>query len=164
MVFLCNSTGYASSLRPRLAIPSLYSPRQHTNMLVQMLIQRLGDQPKRVLAAEAILLVLVAWRLLARWSLTLAPNAPPLYNEGRLLGSLRFTTSRADYLAEGTRKSRDGQFSFWYGGHHVVVVSGEAGRTSFQTARNLDPGAGWAGPPPPARASRRGRPKLTAQG
>lgn len=111
-------------------------------MLVQMLIQRLWDQPTNVLTAEAVLLVLVAWRCLARWSLKLDPNAPPLYKERGLFGSLRFLTSRAEYLAEGTRKSRDGQFSFWYGGNHVVVVSGETGRTSFQTARNLDPGAG----------------------
>ncbi|KAK7960439.1 cytochrome P450 6A1 [Apiospora saccharicola] len=72
------------------------------------------------------------------------PSAPEIYRDRSLFGSLRFTTSRAEYLEEGIKQSQDGQFSFWHGGNHIVVVSGEAARTGFQTSRGLDPSAGFA--------------------
>ncbi|KAK8076025.1 cytochrome P450 6A1 [Apiospora phragmitis] len=108
------------------------------------LIERLRSQHQNLQATEALLLLFLAWRLFARWRLQMAPNAPELYQDHSLFGSLRFTTSRAEYLAEGIKQSRDGQFSFWHGGNHVVVVSGEAARTSFQTSRGLNPSAGFA--------------------
>ncbi|KAK8022707.1 cytochrome p450 6a1 [Apiospora rasikravindrae] len=112
--------------------------------LVVELIERLRDQPQGVLTAEALVLLLLLWRELARYRLQMAPNAPELYKDHTIFGSLRFTTSRAEYLADGIKQSRDGQFSFWHGGNHVVVVSGESARTSFQTSRGLDPSAGFA--------------------
>ncbi|KAK8006972.1 fungal cellulose binding domain containing protein [Apiospora arundinis] len=108
------------------------------------LINQLWDQNKVALATELVLLAVLVWRVFARWHRQIAPNAPATFKDNSLFGSLRFTTSRADYLAEGIQQSPDGQFSFWHGGNHVVVVSGEAARTSFQTSRGLDPSAGFA--------------------
>lgn len=111
--------------------------------LILVLLERArAAQSPSLLAAEVLLLLILACRLLARWRRPLPPSAPALYQDHSLFGSLRFTTSRAAYLAEGLQQSRDGQFSFWHGGNHVVVVSGEAARTGFQTARGLDPSAG----------------------
>lgn len=94
---------------------------------------------------EAFALIIVSWRVLVRWLAKLPAGAPPLHKDGSgILGSQRFTTSRAGYLAEGIKRSSAGQFSFWHGGNHIVVISGEAARTSFQTARGLDPAAGQA--------------------
>lgn len=111
-------------------------------VLVVVLVERVRSQSQRVLAAEALLLLFLAWRLFARWRRQNPLGAPEIYEDHGLFGSLRFTTSRAEYLAEGIQQSRDGQFSFWYGGNHVVVVSGEAARIAFQTSRGLDPSAG----------------------
>ncbi|KAH7032668.1 cytochrome P450 [Microdochium trichocladiopsis] len=74
----------------------------------------------------------------------LPPGSPPLYKDGNgILSSHRFITLRAEYLAEGISKSPSGQFSSWYGSNHLVVLSGEVARTSFLTARGLDPTAGF---------------------
>ncbi|KXJ89956.1 cytochrome P450 [Microdochium bolleyi] len=113
-------------------------------VLVQS-VQWYWSQSSTACAVEALTLALLAWRVLTRLLVKLPPGAPPLYKEGSgVLGSQEFVTSRANYLAEGIRQSITGQFSFWHGGNHIVVVSGEAARTSFQTARGLDPGAGFA--------------------
>lgn len=94
-------------------------------------------------SVKALIVILIAWRSSARWLAKLPNGSPPLWKDGSgILGSHRFTTARAQYLAEGIGKSPNGQFSFWHGGNHIVVVSGEAARINFQMGRGLDPGAG----------------------
>ena len=110
--------------------------------LMADLMNLLWHQSKPALATEALLLTLLVWRAFTQWRFQIIPNAPGLFKDQNLFGSLRFTTSRAEYLEEGIKQSSDGQFSFWHGGNHIVVVSGEAARTSFQTSRGLDPTAG----------------------
>ncbi|KAK8117712.1 cytochrome P450 6A1 [Apiospora kogelbergensis] len=111
--------------------------------IVVDIVNWLRSQSKPAFAIESLLLALLVWRTFTRWHLQMAPNAPELFKDQSIFGSLRFTTSRAEYLAEGLAQSPDGQFSFLHGGNHIVVVSGEAARTSFQTSRGLDPGAGF---------------------
>jgi hypothetical protein len=106
------------------------------------LIEKLQAQSKSILALVLVLVSILVLRWIVRLRMPLPPTTPELYNGHTVFGSHQFSTSRANYLECGTKQSQNGQFSFWYGGNHVVVLSGESARTSFLTSRGLDPSAG----------------------
>jgi hypothetical protein len=111
--------------------------------LLMGLLDKLHAQSQGQLALIAIILFVFAVRLIFRMRSSLPLDAPELYKSHDAIFSLHpFSTTRAEYLEKGTKQSRNGQFSFWYGGNHIVVLSGEAARSSFLTARGLDPSAG----------------------
>lgn len=73
------------------------------------------------------------------------PRSAPFVSKHSLplIGSLGFFTQRAAFLTKGGKASPTGQFSFNYGPHPIISLSGEAARTTFYTARGLDLGAGF---------------------
>ncbi|KND87478.1 Obtusifoliol 14-alpha demethylase [Tolypocladium ophioglossoides CBS 100239] len=79
------------------------------------------------------------------WRRPAFPNgAPRLLKGWPVIGSAGFFRSRSDFLRDGKAKSPGGQFSFYYGAHPIVAVSGPSARSSFYTTRGLDLGAGFA--------------------
>lgn len=109
------------------------------------LLEKIQAQPEGLLVSLLVLVSIFTLRYVVRIRSLLPPNTPltpELYSGRTIFGSHQFSTSRADFLREGTKQSRDGQFSFWYGGNHIVVLSGESARTGFLTSRGLDPSAG----------------------
>jgi sterol 14-demethylase len=74
------------------------------------------------------------------------PSIAPLALEKDILpviGGLGFFTRRANFLGAGRDASKSGQFSFHYGPHPIVALSGEAGRSTYYTTRGLDLAAGF---------------------
>ncbi|PNY18153.1 Obtusifoliol 14-alpha demethylase [Tolypocladium capitatum] len=70
-------------------------------------------------------------------------NAPPLLKGWPITGSVGFFRARRDFLRAGRDKSPSGQFSFYYGPHPIVALSGPSARTTFYTARGLDLTSGY---------------------
>lgn len=60
-----------------------------------------------------------------------------------IIGGLGFFTRRAAFLNAGRKASKSGQFSFHYGPHPIIAVSGEAARSTYFTSRGLDLSAGF---------------------
>ncbi|KAF6804614.1 cytochrome P450 6A1 [Colletotrichum sojae] len=65
-------------------------------------------------------------------------NAPKLFKGYPVLGVPRFFTDRGNFLTEGRRLARSGNWSFYFGKMRIVGLSGEAGRTLFFESRDLD--------------------------
>lgn len=65
-------------------------------------------------------------------------SAPRLLKGWPILGSIDFFRDRADFLDKNTKKVPNGQFSFYYGPHPIVAVSGPDARASFFNTRGLD--------------------------
>ncbi|KAH7141378.1 cytochrome P450 6A1 [Dactylonectria estremocensis] len=65
-------------------------------------------------------------------------TAPKVHRGLPVFGSLDFFRSRGDFLRSGKLQSETGQFSFYYGPHPVVAVSGSGGKTTFYGDRGLD--------------------------
>ncbi|PFH61087.1 hypothetical protein XA68_18295 [Ophiocordyceps unilateralis] len=74
----------------------------------------------------------------------LPAHAPTLVRGWPVFGCLDFFRGRRDFLLRGRQMMPSRQFSFFYGPHPIVAVSGPAARASFFTARGLDLGAGFA--------------------
>ncbi|ETS80478.1 hypothetical protein PFICI_08007 [Pestalotiopsis fici W106-1] len=108
------------------------------------LLDKLRAQSQNQLAVVVVIIFALVLRFILRLRPSLPSNAPELYKgHNAVFGLHPFSSSRADYLERGVKQSSNGHFSFWYGGNHIVVLSGEAARTSFLTARGLDPSAGF---------------------
>ncbi|KAF4589164.1 cytochrome P450 6A1 [Ophiocordyceps camponoti-floridani] len=75
----------------------------------------------------------------------LPPDAPREVRGWPLVGCVDFFRRRRDFLLWGSRIGPGRQFSFFYGPHPIVAVSGPEARASFFNARGLDLGAGFAG-------------------
>ncbi|RDA94977.1 hypothetical protein CP533_0108 [Ophiocordyceps camponoti-saundersi (nom. inval.)] len=75
---------------------------------------------------------------------SLPPDAPGLFRGWPVFGCVDFFRGRRDFLLRGRDLSPSRQFSFFYGPHPIVAVSGPAARASFFTSRGLDLGAGFA--------------------
>ncbi|KAF7551132.1 hypothetical protein G7Z17_g5247 [Cylindrodendrum hubeiense] len=86
-----------------------------------------------------VLLALALW--LAFGDIVTRPSFPktaPKVDRGLpLLGSLGFFRARSSFLRSGKLQSSNGQFSFYYGPHPVVAVSG-SGMATFYGNRGLD--------------------------
>ncbi|PHH71663.1 hypothetical protein CDD80_5078 [Ophiocordyceps camponoti-rufipedis] len=75
----------------------------------------------------------------------LPPDAPREVRGWPLLGCLDFFRRRRDFLVWGSKLGPGRQFSFFYGPHPIVAVSGPEARASFFNSRELSLGAGFAG-------------------
>lgn len=72
------------------------------------------------------------------------PSTAPAYLKGYpILGSLGFFGKRLDFLKRGQTLSPNRLFSFYYGRHAIVALSGTEGRSLFYTTRSLDLNAGY---------------------
>ncbi|KXH31508.1 cytochrome P450 6A1 [Colletotrichum nymphaeae SA-01] len=65
-------------------------------------------------------------------------NAPKVVRGWPVLGTPRFFTDRGNFLAEGARLGRFGNWSFYFGKMRIVGLSGDAGRRVFFESRDLD--------------------------
>lgn len=67
------------------------------------------------------------------------PNgAPRLLKGWPVFGSVDFFRARAEFLDRNTKKVPGGQFSFYYGPHPIVSLSGPEARVSYFNSRGLD--------------------------
>lgn len=96
--------------------------------------------PASALILVAATLIVLLMRLLRRPDL---PSGASWTEKGLpLFGSFNFFTKRGDFLREGSRKSPNGHFNFYYGSYPIIALSGEAARASYFTTRGLDLSAG----------------------
>lgn len=64
--------------------------------------------------------------------------APKLAAEGwPVVGSWAFWSERTEFLLRGAARAKSGQFSFWFGPHYVVGLSGLEGRKAFFETREM---------------------------
>lgn len=67
------------------------------------------------------------------------PKAPKLLAEGYpVLGMLRFFSDRYKFFMDGIAVSSNGNFSFYFGKHQIVGVSGIEGRKTFFQSKAMD--------------------------
>ncbi|PHH63183.1 hypothetical protein CDD81_6234 [Ophiocordyceps australis] len=71
-------------------------------------------------------------------------KAPRLLKGWPIIGSTGFFRARCDFLKENKARDPSGQFSFYYGPHPIVALSGTSARLSFYTSRGLDLSAGFS--------------------
>ncbi|PHH68465.1 hypothetical protein CDD82_541 [Ophiocordyceps australis] len=71
-------------------------------------------------------------------------KAPRLLKGWPIIGSTGFFRARCDFLKENRQRDPSGQFSFYYGPHPIVALSGPSARLSFYTSRGLDLSAGFS--------------------
>lgn len=83
---------------------------------------------------------LVVSRLTSR--VVFSAASPSVLAGWPLLGSLGFFRARNDFLKDGQDRSGNGHFSFYYGPHSIVAVSGEAARATVYGSRGLNLGKG----------------------
>lgn len=95
-----------------------------------------GNWPLSVHLILATTLFLAFWSILTRPSFP--QTAPKLVRGWPLLGSLGFFRARADFLTEGKLQSPNGQFSFYYGPHAIVALSGQEARLALYGSRGLN--------------------------
>lgn len=86
-----------------------------------------------LLSSIAYLVAQVAWRP------SFPKNAPKLLKEGYpVLGALRFFSDRRNFASHGTSATGTGNFSFYFGKHQIVGLSGLSGRKTFFESRDLN--------------------------
>ncbi|GAB0141387.1 hypothetical protein EsHS_00001984 [Epichloe bromicola] len=71
-------------------------------------------------------------------------RAPKALSGWPVLGCLGFFRNRWSFIRKHTSTSPSGQFSFFYGPHFIVALSGAAARQTFFTSRSLDLNEGFA--------------------
>lgn len=75
----------------------------------------------------------------------LPASTPKLLKEGYpVFGAVRFFTDRFHFFRQASLASQSGNFSFFFGKHHIVGVSGVEGRKTFFDSRDLNMGEGYA--------------------
>ncbi|OHE92810.1 cytochrome P450 6A1 [Colletotrichum orchidophilum] len=70
-------------------------------------------------------------------------NAPKLFRGYPVFGTPRFFTDRGNFLSEGARFGRFGNWSFYFGKMRIVGLSGDDGRHLFFENRDFDLGKGY---------------------
>jgi len=72
------------------------------------------------------------------WRPSFPKNAPKLLKEGYpVLGAIRFFSDRRNFANHGTSATGSGNFSFYFGKHQIVGVSGLSGRKTFFESKEL---------------------------
>lgn len=86
-----------------------------------------------------LLLSVLAVFIKIQWQPSFPKTAPKQIKEGYpLLGALRLFTSRADFYKEARSHSNSGNFSFYFGKHRLVGMSGVEGRKTFFDSKDLN--------------------------
>jgi hypothetical protein len=65
-------------------------------------------------------------------------KAPRIFEAYPILGAFRFFSKRSEFMSSAQALSRTGQYSFYFGKHQIVGLSGEDGRRTFFDSRDLD--------------------------
>lgn len=86
-----------------------------------------------------LLLSVLAVFIKIQWQPSFPKAAPKQIKEGYpLLGALRLFTRRADFYNDALNHSSSGNFSFYYGKHQLVGLSGVEGRKTFFDSKDLN--------------------------
>lgn len=86
-----------------------------------------------------LLLSVFAVFIKIQWQPSFPKTAPKQVKEGYpLLGALRLFTSRADFCKDAVAQSNSGNFSFYFGKHRLVGVTGAEGRKTFFDSKDLN--------------------------
>lgn len=86
-----------------------------------------------------LLLSVLAVFIKIQWQPSFPKAAPKQIKEGYpLLGALRLFTSRGDFYKEALTRSNTGSFSFYFGKHQLVGMSGIEGRKAFFDSKDLN--------------------------
>lgn len=114
-------------------------------LLTKLDTQALRDWPT-ALSFLSILLLLSFLTILAKWPPPLPSKAPPHFkaSDWHIVGSLRFFTDRYRFYNEGILSSKTGNFSFFFGKHHLVGLSGVEARRAFFESKALNMTKGYA--------------------
>ncbi|KAH6982363.1 cytochrome P450 6A1 [Ilyonectria sp. MPI-CAGE-AT-0026] len=104
------------------------------------------DYKNLITSVYAVLLVTlyfaISWLV---WRPGFPKGSPKRLTEGYpILGVVRFFSARRDFYIDGIQQSPSGQFSFYFGKHRIVALSGEQGRKSFFENKELDMPEGYA--------------------
>ncbi|KAK3946656.1 hypothetical protein QBC32DRAFT_319786, partial [Pseudoneurospora amorphoporcata] len=100
-----------------------------------------------ILSFLSIILILsLLTTILTNYRPPLPSNAPPLFqtSDWPILGSLRFFTDRYRFYNQGILASKTGNFSFYFGKHHLVGLSGVEARKAFFEKKELNMTKGYA--------------------
>ncbi|KAK1573915.1 cytochrome P450 6A1 [Colletotrichum navitas] len=65
-------------------------------------------------------------------------SAPKLFKSHPVVGSPRFFSNRGNFMTEGRRLAKSGNWSFYFGKMRIVGLSGVEGRRLFFESRELD--------------------------
>ncbi|KAK3402796.1 cytochrome P450 [Sordaria brevicollis] len=106
----------------------------------------LRDWPHILAFISIILILSLLTTYVANYRPSLPLNAPPLSktSDWAILGSLRFFTDRYRFYNEGVLASKTGNFSFYFGKHHLVGLSGVEARKAFFEKKELNMTKGYA--------------------
>lgn len=108
--------------------------------------QRLNELPVTVLILLGTGVLYIVYRVIARRS-HLPKRSPPLIRPGAgdwpLLGSLRWFSDRQSFMLSHIASSISGNFSFYFGKHHIVGLAGPEGKKTFFESKHLDFGQGF---------------------
>ncbi|KAJ0108112.1 hypothetical protein J7T55_007231 [Diaporthe amygdali] len=92
-----------------------------------------------------LLLSVLALFIKIQWQPSFPKTAPKQIKEGYpLLGALRLFTKRADFCNDALAQSKTGNFSFYFGKHRLVGVSGIEGRKTFFDSKDMNMSEGYA--------------------
>ncbi|KAH8743848.1 cytochrome P450 6A1 [Diaporthe sp. PMI_573] len=92
-----------------------------------------------------LLLSVIAVFIKIQWQPSFPKTAPKQIKEGYpLLGALRLFTSRGDFYKDALNRSNTGNFSFYFGKHQLVGMSGVEGRKTFFDSKDLNMSEGYA--------------------
>jgi len=82
----------------------------------------------------------------------LSKGAPPAIKPGKgdwpILGSLGFYFDRDKFMLSHVAESITGNFSFYFGKHHIVGLGGPDGKRTFFESKSLDMSEGCVSLPP----------------
>ncbi|KAG5981566.1 hypothetical protein E4U55_002822 [Claviceps digitariae] len=102
--------------------------------------------PQNWPASVLVLLITTITVLLCRYATRPAwhPQAPKALSGWPVLGSPGFFRNRWSFIRKHASATASGHFSFFYGPHSIVALSGTAARQTFFTSRSLDINEGFA--------------------
>ena len=98
---------------------------------------RFQDWPASIWLLLAGLLVTAIAQL--SWRPSFPSNAPQAVKDSLpVFGSLRFFSDRYNFIRQAAAATKSGNFSFYYGKHRIVSVSGFEGRKTFFESKDLN--------------------------
>jgi hypothetical protein len=114
------------------------------SVLLTLSAAKAAANPQNWPVSVYVLLVsLVAYALGRLVSRPAFPSkAPRVFASWPVVGALGFFSRRAEFLEGMRAASQTGQYSFHFGKHRIVGLSGEDGRRAFFDSKELNIGAG----------------------
>ncbi|KAG5990627.1 hypothetical protein E4U54_004060 [Claviceps lovelessii] len=111
-------------------------------LMLGSLASPLQNWPASVLVLVITTMAVLLFRYASRpaWH----PQAPKALSGWPVLGSPGFFRNRWSFLRRHASATASGHFSFFYGPHPIVALSGTAARQTFFTSRSLDLNEGFA--------------------